>query len=93
MFPYQITQALADQHIRDLQTDARRHRQAAEARLAGANAANAANATNASSRLTLAVAHLRAPVLGHQGADTRSTAATISTTSQTSGAGPMGCIA
>jgi len=87
MFPYQITQALADQHIRDLQTDARRHRQAAEARLAGTNA------TKASSRLTEAVAHLRALVLGHQGADTRSTAATISTTSQTSGAGPMGCIA
>ena len=91
MFPYQITQALADQHIRDLQTDARRHRQAAEARLAGANAANAANATNASSRVTAAVAHLRALVLGRQGADTRSTIAT--TTSQASGAGPMGCIA
>ena len=85
MFPYQITQALADQHIRDLQTDARRHRQAAEARLAGTNA------TKASSRLTEAVAHLRALVLGRQGADTRSTIAT--TTSQASGAGPMGCIA
>jgi len=85
MFPYQITQALADQHIRDLQTDARRHRQAAEARLAGTNA------TNASSRVTAAVAHLRALVLGRQGADTRSTIAT--TTSQASGAGPMGCIA
>ena len=84
MFPYQITQALADQHIRDLQTDARRHRQAAEARLAGTNAANA------SSRLTEAVAHLRALVLGRQGADTRST---TTTTSQASGAGPMGCIA
>ena len=87
MFPYQITQALADQHIRDLQTDARRHRQAAEARLAGTNAAHA---TNASSRVTAAVAHLRALVLGRQGADTRST---TSTTSQASGAGPMGCIA
>ena len=85
MFPYEITQALADQHIRDLQTDARRHRQAAEARLAGTNA------TNASSRVTAAVAHLRALVLGRQGADTRSTIAT--TTSQASGAGPMGCIA
>jgi len=85
MFPYQITQALADQHICDLQTDARRHRQAAEARLAGTNA------TNASSRVTAAVAHLRALVLGRQGADTRSTIAT--TTSQASGAGPMGCIA
>ena len=88
MFPYQITQALADQHIRDLQTDARRHRQAAEARLAGTNAAHA---TNASSRVTAAVAHLRALVLGRQGADTRSTITT--TTSQASGAGPMGCIA
>ena len=87
MFPYQITQALADQHIRDLQTDARRHRQAAEARLAGTNAANA---TNASSRLTEAVAHLRALVLGGQGAVTRST---TTATSQASGAGPMGCIA
>ena len=84
MFPYQITQALADQHIRDLQTDARRHRQAAEARLAGTNA------TKASSRLTEAVAHLRALVLGGQGAVTRST---TTATSQASGAGPMGCIA
>ena len=91
MFPYQITQALADQHIRDLQTDARRHRQAAEPRLAGTKAANTPNSTNGTSRLTEAVAHLRALVLGRQGADTRSTIAT--TTSQASGAGPMGCIA
>ena len=80
MFPYQIYQALSDQHIRDMLTEARRHqRTVAATHLAPTKLT--AYSTPPKSRVAhlLALAHLRR---GDRAASTTTTSP-----------GPMGCIA
>ena len=80
MFPYQIYQGLADQHIRDLQADARRHERSAT-RLAQAGQAQHPSRRQSVLNRLLALVHLRA------GADARSE------TTSAPAARPRGCIA
>ena len=89
MFPYQIYQGLADQHIRDLQADARRHNLLADARRHQRSAARLAQAgqTPYPSRRQSVLTRLLALVHPRAGADTRSE------TTSAPAAGPMGCIA
>jgi hypothetical protein len=105
MLPYQIYQALMDEHVHDLRAAALRHERAAEARLA-------ADRTRRSSPLSEAVRHLKS--LAHvslsahvrlsprAGSTTTGSTATGSpqtglsatgSTSSGSTAGPLGCIA
>lgn len=94
MFPYQIYQALADQHIRDLTADAQRHGRRAATQHA------AADPIQGPSRLQSALTHLLALV--H--APTRTAAAGVATTSTATSpavstrtsvpvSSPMGCVA
>ena len=88
MFPYQIYQALSDQHIRDMLADARRHELLAEARRHQRTDAAAHLAPTKlpaySSPPKNRVAHLLA--LAHLRRGARAAATT------TSSPGPMGCI-
>jgi hypothetical protein len=86
MIPYQIYQALIDEHVNELQAAARRHERATEARLA------AANRTRRRSRLKDAARHLFALAHVGRGAHARRGAPAVST-STGSTAGPMGCVA
>jgi hypothetical protein len=100
MFPYQIYQALADQHIRDLTAEARRHELIAAVRRSAA-----LSPSPTPSRLKAAVARAASHVQLGWSARTRSTAparsATRSVSPSTSASasasarqsGPMGCLA
>jgi|BarGraNGADG00212_1021973.scaffolds.fasta_scaffold111156_2 hypothetical protein len=79
VFPYQIYQALTDQHIRDVQANARRHERTTAAQLAQADP------TQHPSRRRNAVTHLLALVRVRACAG-----ATSATTSAPPG--PMGCV-
>lgn len=79
MLPYQIYQALIDQHVRDLRGDARRRELSAAARN------TPPPATEHSSRLRDTTAHLLGLLHLRDGARHRPTT--------TTGAGPMGCVA
>ena len=80
MFPYQIYQALSDQHIRDMLAEARRHqRTVAAAHLAPTKLPAYSSPPKNRVAHLLALAHLR------RGARAASTT--------TSSPGPMGCIA
>jgi hypothetical protein len=88
VFPYQIYQALSDQHIRDMLADARRHELLADARRHQRTVAAAQQPTKLpahSSPRKYTVAHLLALAHLRRGARAASTT--------TSSAGPMGCIA
>jgi hypothetical protein len=97
MVPYQIYQALMDEHVHELQAAARRHElhvaarrhnRATEARLA------AAHRTERSSRLKGAVGYLAALVHARRGAgSTTARSMTARSTTSRSTAGPMGCVA
>ena len=79
MFPYQIYQALSDQHIRDMLADARRHeRTDAAAHLAPTKLPAYSSPPKNRVAHLLALAHLR-----------RGARAAATTTSSP---GPMGCI-
>jgi hypothetical protein len=80
MLPYQIYQALTDEHVRELQARARRHDLVTAARR------NPADLSKSSSRLKNAAGRLLA---AFRIRDTRTGSATTSAT----GAGPMGCVA
>ena len=79
MLPYQIYQALTDQHIRDAQADARRHERTTAAQLAQADP------TQHPSRSRNAVTHLLALVRVRAWAS-----ATSATTSAPPA--PLGCV-
>jgi len=95
MFPYQIHQALADQHIRDLMTEARRHELRADsrrhARLTAARVATThaptTDARERPSRARAAVAQLFTVL------HLRRRARTELTVTPRHDAGPMGCVA
>jgi hypothetical protein len=91
MLPYQIHQALMDEHVHELQAAAHRNERASEVRRAAADRATR------SSRLKEVFGHLAALAHLNLGADVRRSAPAGPTTpgsgSTGSTAGPMGCVA
>jgi hypothetical protein len=90
MFSYQIDEALADQHIRDMLADARRRNLITDARRHDMLAAAGRGATNPNANPSLlksSAAHFLALVRG------RRTAHVASRTTAEPAAGPMGCLA
>jgi hypothetical protein len=80
MLPYQIYQALTDEHVRELLAKARRHELVTAARLTPADLGESSSRLKNATGRFLAVLHVR-------GAHARSA------TSSATGAGPMGCVA
>ena len=95
MLPYQIYQALMDEHVHDLHAAAHRHERAAEIRRASAGrTARASHVTGALGRL-LALAPVTGRAQGRRTASAGSAAGrsrTGRTTAPGSTAGPMGCV-
>jgi hypothetical protein len=89
MVPYQIYQALMDQHDHELQAASRRHGRVAEARRA------ATSRTEGSSRIKDALGHLVAMARVSGRTEVRRSAGSTTAGSATTGsaAGPMGCVA
>lgn len=90
MFPYQLSQALAEQHVRDMVVAAQRHALVSEARR------YRQHGPESSSRLADAVARILAVI--QAGAPARTRAATggaraSATRTSASTSGPMGCAA
>jgi hypothetical protein len=85
MFPYQIYQALMDEHVHELHAAARRHERAADARRA------AANRREGPSRFKDAIGRLVALAQVNRTADLRH-AAHSRPANNGSTAGPMGCV-
>jgi hypothetical protein len=85
MFPYQIYQSLADQHLRDLAAEARRHELVSAVRRATAVQRAAAEPTQPPSRLRGAVARVAALVHPRETALSRSAATPGSASGSVSG--------
>ena len=92
MFPYQLSQVLADQRIRDRVVAAERHALVAEARH------GSTDTTGSPTRLRVGITRLLAPFRARRSpAGVRSTVsserASAPRLTSTSGAGPIGCSA
>jgi len=85
MFPYQIYQALMDEHVHELQAAARRHERLVEVRLA-------AGRRERTTRIRDAFGHLVALARTGRTAEVRRGAHAPSSTAGST-AGPMGCVA